>query len=365
MILLKIDNQSIIKIWLLLFLSAPYLLHAGDTLKIGVHIGPPFILKTEENKYKGLCIDLWEDLADELDLAYEYIPYNDDISIIRALDYGEIDLTINPMNVSASRLEKFAVTQPFFISSIGVATSTVSQSTFRKFLRNFFSIQFFQVVLLLLFIIFCFGTLLWLVERKHNQFQFRPGLIGLLDGLWWSAVTMTTVGYGDKAPKTNAGRAIAILWMFTAIVIISSFTATIASTLTVSTLETNVESLEDLRTLDNTGTVGASSGEDFLILNHFDTYRSYGNPTQALQALVRKDVEVVVFDKTILKYLINYHQLENRILLLPVTFNKQYRSFILPKDSPLFNTINPLLVQRINQASWQEVLRRYNLGEEN
>ena len=57
---------------------------------------------------------------------------------------------------------------------------------------------------------------------------------------------MTTVGYGDKAPVTVMGRLIGLIWMFAAIIIISSFTAAIAASLTVSELGSDVENPNDL-----------------------------------------------------------------------------------------------------------------------
>lgn len=312
-----------------------------DTLRIGIHENPPFVIASEEGSYQGLSVDLWRRIATEQQLAYEWVPFNDLIGIIKSLDYREIDLTINPMNVTAQRLQKFDVTQPFFISSIGVASPYITQSQFQVFLKNFFSLDFLKVILLLIFIIFIFGTLLWIVERRNNKYQFRPGILGLFDGLWWSAVTMTTVGYGDKAPKTNLGKAIAIIWMFTAVIIISSFTATIASTLTVSRFESKIESLEDVKLLSKVGTIGASSSEDFLVINEIPIYRTYASPIQGLRALAKKEIEVLVFDQTIMQYLISSYQLSDKVQLLPLTFNKQYQSFILPDNSPILTLLMP------------------------
>lgn len=335
-----------------------------NILKVGVHPAPPFIIKTDEGNFRGLCVDLWEDVATQMQIQFQYEEYNDLIGMIRALDYKELDISINPLNVSSTRLKMFDVSQPFFISSIGVASTTASKSPFRAFISNFFSLDFLKIVLLLLFVIFCFGTLLWAVEHKNNKHQFRPGFPGLLDGLWWSAVTMTTVGYGDKAPKTALGRTVAIIWMFTAVIVISGFTATIASTLTVNSLVTKVEQLEDLRTAGRLGSISTSSSEDFLISHGIKLSKSFDSPLQALEALSRGEVEVVVYDKTVMRYLINHNQLGGQVSLLPVTFNKQYRSFLMPKGSAIFQQVNPLLVKRINQASWREVLQRYNLDWE-
>jgi ABC-type amino acid transport substrate-binding protein len=336
----------------------------SETIKIGVKYEPPFVIKESGGRLTGLSVDLWNSIASQGGVKYEFVEYNDHLGLIRALDFREIDLTINPIHVNEIRLKMLDATQPFYVSSIGVATTQVMKTQAGAFLRNFFSLQFFRIVFFLVMIIFVFGTILWIVERKENRRQFRPGLAGLFDGLWWSAVTMTTVGYGDKAPKTRLGRIIAIIWMLTAIVTISGFTGTIASSLTVQSLGRNIEDLEDLRNSKMVGSVNASSSEAFLKMNGINIDVLYENVEESLLALSAHDFEVLLYDKTVLDYFISQLQINNKVVLLPVNFNKQYRSFFLPKHSPHLSWINPLLVRNINEASWQELLKKYNLRVE-
>lgn len=49
------------------------------------------------------------------------------------------------------------------------------------------------------------------------------------DAVWWGFVTVTTVGYGDFTPVTVAGRAIAVLIMFTGAAAVGAVTAAVAS----------------------------------------------------------------------------------------------------------------------------------------
>lgn len=59
--------------------------------------------------------------------------------------------------------------------------------------------------------------------------RVEPGLGNFGDALWWSFVTTTTVGYGDIAPKTAAGRAVAVVLMLLGIGFIGLFTGTVAT----------------------------------------------------------------------------------------------------------------------------------------
>lgn len=70
---------------------------------------------------------------------------------------------------------------------------------------------------------------------------------------------MTTVGYGDKSLRSTGGRIVSLIWMFTAIIIISGFTAGIASSLTVSNISDSNSNMRDFKdknlvTLENSAT---------------------------------------------------------------------------------------------------------------
>ena len=51
----------------------------------------------------------------------------------------------------------------------------------------------------------------------------------LVDGLWWTVVTLTTVGYGDVSPVTMGGRVTAAVFMLAGIGVVSFITANIAA----------------------------------------------------------------------------------------------------------------------------------------
>lgn len=75
------------------------------------------------------------------------------------------------------------------------------------------------------FIILIIGTFgLSLLEKDKNQ-----NIDSFGDALWWSLVTVTTVGYGDIYPITLGGRIIGAMVMIFGIGFIGMFTATVAS----------------------------------------------------------------------------------------------------------------------------------------
>ncbi len=78
-----------------------------------------------------------------------------------------------------------------------------------------------------------------------------PGEFGSIwQGLWWSAQTVSTVGYGDLLPQSAAGRVLAVLVMMTGVTFITVTSAAIASVF--------VEAARRRRALEEGEAAGAS-----------------------------------------------------------------------------------------------------------
>lgn len=347
-------------LYLLLLLSLPVFTNAQEidslkTYKVGVKITPPFIIDSEDG-YSGISIDLWKSVADKLGIKYKFYEY-DLQNLLEAVKKDEIDIAINPLTVTSRRLRDFDFTQPYYISNLAIAVSTEQQENpIWKLLGNFLSVNFWKAILLLFVIILVFGALLWITERKASD-QLADDWTGIGDGIWWSAVTMTTVGYGDKYPVTPWGRVVATIWMFVAIVTISGFTASITSAITVNELEYKIKNLDDLRRV-TVGTLAGSSSDEFLTQRGIN-YLTITDIEEGLEKLKTGEINALVYDQPVLSYAIHTSNSEGMIDILPYKFDTEYYSYALPEGSELVDMIDPLLIAEIESLGWQRILSGY------
>jgi voltage-gated potassium channel len=93
-----------------------------------------------------------------------------------------------------------------------------------QFISRFLSSRFALLVTFLLIFFIISGTLVLIFEYAHNR-QFDT----FLDGFWWSIITFSTTGYGDKVPVTPGGRIMAVLSIFIGIGVMSYLSGTLAS----------------------------------------------------------------------------------------------------------------------------------------
>ncbi|WP_350291841.1 transporter substrate-binding domain-containing protein [uncultured Croceitalea sp.] len=333
-----------------------------DTLIVGYAAAPPFIIENEE-LLEGINIWLWKRVAEDLELPYkiEQMSFAD---MLEALKAGEIDVSINPLTITSDRIKELGFTRSFFASHSTVAVA--EKSSFQKikqFLGAIFQMNFLRGFLLLFIILLFFGFLTWLFERRHNPDDFRPGQKGIWDGLWWSVVTLTTVGYGDKAPKTRWGKVAALGLMLSGLLFVSGLTASIASSLTVNQLTENVESFDEFKERP-VGTVRSSSSYDFLRVHFFKDINQYNSVIPGLQDLKNQEIEAFIYDEPILKYRIRKDSTLSELQLLPIKFDVQFYAFGIKKDSlELQRRISQRILEIIETTEWEVVLAEYGLTE--
>jgi ABC-type amino acid transport substrate-binding protein len=313
-------------------------------------------MKRPDGSWYGISIQLWQMLARDLGLTYTFKEM-DLLGLLNGMRDGTLDAAVAALTMTAEREEQMDFTHPFYTTGLGIAVPRTHKGSLFQNLRRVFSVQFIQALAGLLLVLFIFGVLVWLSERKRNPAHFGGSVSqGLWSGFWWAAVTMTTVGYGDKAPISIRGRILALIWMFAGIITISSFTASITAALTITQLASPINGPEDLAHV-RTATIPGSTSAEYLRKHHLLS-KPYGTPLEGLQAVAAGDIDAMVYDAPLLRYLA-IQSLQGAVTVLPFTFERQDYGIALRTNSPLRELMNRAILRHLKLPAWQTLLQQY------
>ncbi len=316
----------------------------------------PFAMKNQEGQWRGLTVELWEEIARRRGWSFRFVERSI-VETLQGLQSGELDVEAAALTITAERERLIDFSHPFYVTGLGIAVVDQPSASGMAVLRGLFSLGFLQVLGALALLLLVWGFLLWLCERKRNANQFGGSAVqGIASGFWWSAVTMTTVGYGDKAPVTLLGRLVALVWMFAGIIMISGITAAITSTLTVASLQTGITGPEDLAKV-RVATVSGTTSENYARAREL-RLRTYSELRLALQALLDQEVDAVVYDAPIMSYLIS-REFSGELRTLGHEFNHQKYGMGLVEGSTLREEINRSLLEITASPLWTEIKGRY------
>ena len=336
-----------------------------NRLVVAIREVPPFAFRNNDGHWTGISVDLLREIKADLDhaagreMALEFREFKLQ-AMLDAVEQRNVDLAAAALTVNFEREKSMDFTHAFHSSGLGIAISGKEVRGWGGVVAAILSRTFLKVVAGLFAILLASGVAVYLFERKRNA-DFSGGTAkGIASGIWWAAVTMTTVGYGDKVPRSAGGRVIAGLWMFSGLFIVASFTAAVTSALTVTQLKSQVSGTADLSRV-RVATVMDTTSEKYLRSRHIVAKARLESLQSALIALRENKVDAVVYDAPMLRYEAREH-FPGEIHVLPVVFERQDYAFALPTDSPLRERINQALLRTIGSPEWREVLANY-LGE--
>jgi ABC-type amino acid transport substrate-binding protein len=326
-------------------------------LQVGVITASPLYMKAVDGRWEGFSVELWQAVAQYLNVAFEFREFSSLENLLGALEKQEID--VFPSLPVGERFESTLDFSQSYLKS-GLSIAVPAEEPEYRWLRVFegiFSKHILKAIGFLGLLSMVAGIIVWLFERRKNDEMFGDGTVGGIGhGIWWAIVTMTTVGYGDKAPKTAGGRIVALIWMLFSIIFIASFTANITTSLTITELKGKVHGLNDLHNA-RVGSVSQSEGFDFLTKQGIVVIPFEGIK-ESLTAVASRKIDAFVLNEQVLKYQAK-KDFPGRVQVLPGIYDEYFVSIALPQNSSLRKPINTALLKLMKTKNWTEMRNRY------
>jgi len=327
----------------------------SSRVRVATKSFPPFVFE-DSGKYAGFSIDLWNEIAKELDLDSEIYGEKTISDLLSSISDGKSDIGMAGITMTTQREENVDFSYPFFESGLQILVSSKNVYPWEMVISFLFSPILWSTIIFLIIVISIAAHLMWILERKNNPEFPEKYIEGIWEAFWWAVVTVVTVGYGDKTPKGVAGRVVATVWMFTGVMLISYFTASVTSALTVEKLDNNITTIQDLHN-KLVGTVRDTTAEEFLGSTKVNMVL-FDSIEQAYIALEEGKIKAIVYDAPVLRY---YAKTESNgtAKVVGAVFGKQSYGIALKSNSPYRESINQAILLLKENGTYDRIYEQW------
>jgi polar amino acid transport system substrate-binding protein len=326
-------------------------------LAVAVRVVQPFVMK-HDDKLTGFSIDLWQSLASTAGIPFRFIEKGPLSELLGSVESREADLAIAAISITAAREQRFDFSLPMFDSGLQIMVRADGDSGGLSFaaIRNLLTSGPMPGMLALLAaLILIPAHIVWLVERKHpNSIVSSSYFPGIFSAIWWA--TGAAQGQQLDYPKSVVGRAISGLSIFVSVIFIAYFTANVTSALTVQQLKGDIDGPEDLPG-KKVATVTGSTAAGYLRANNI-AFSDRPNVREAIQLLLEKQVDAVVFDAPVLLYFAATEG-KAKVNVVGSVFRKEAYGIMFQQGSPLRKRINENLLKLREDGTYDTLYRKW------
>lgn len=332
-----------------------------NKLKVAIADFPPLVI-SKDGKYVGFEIDLWEAIAKEIGVNFEYEKHNFK-EIIPLLIKKKVDIGLSGITITEEREKNIDFSHETLDSGLLISVNRDrNKPKFWETLKTIFSegsrLMHSAIIGVFVFILIA-GNLLWLAERSAETFN-KNYFPGIFESFWLTVVSMSTVGFGDYLPHTWTGRIIVSGIIFGGAIIFGLLVAQVAAFLAVRKVRGKINSSRDLAG-KVVATISGSTSEVVLERLNAKVVRVI-SAEKAYHKLKKGLVEAVVFDAPS----VIYHEKkdkEKQVEIIGELFDKQKYGIALCQGSPFREKINRAVLKIIESGQYDSFYKKW-FGED-
>jgi ABC-type amino acid transport substrate-binding protein len=332
----------------------------GGVLRVAARALPPFVIY-ENRAYSGFEVALIRLIAAHLGMQVEIYAVDTVAKQMDDITRGIAQVGLGGVAVTGPREERVDFSLPVLDTGLTVMAPTHASPGLGQRIVTFFraiaSSDLPWLMVVFAIVVLVSAHLIWWLERHHNPDFAVPYRRGIWDSFYWSVVTMSTVGYGDKVARGGLGRGFALVWIALGTLVFASFTASIASSLAVNELRGNISGPGDLPG-HRVATVSGSAGDAYLVAVGVGPVL-VDDIDEAYLLLEEGDVEAIVFDAPVLQFH-TAHEGAGAITTVGPLFERvQYALMLSEADPELRERVNLALLELIESGLYRQVHERW------
>jgi ABC-type amino acid transport substrate-binding protein len=323
---------------------------------------PPFVIEEPNSDLSGFSVDLWTALALQMQRPFEWVRVETVKDQLAAVDDGQADAAIAAITITEEREQNVDFSFSYFESGLGILTGAQNTMPVLDAIALAFSPALLRLLAFVLALLIIVGHLVWLFERKHNPDFPKDYIHGIWAGMWYAGVTVTTVGYGDKTPKSIPGRIVGLIWMFVGLFVIANFTAGVTAQLALRELRGAINGPQDLPGKQIVAVEG-TTGSQWLTSQGLP-HSTVKTVEDAYAQLVAGRTEAIVYDYPVLLYY-TLNEGQDTTLMAGGPFNLENYGIAVPTGGPLREEINRALLKLQEDGTYDDIYTRWFGADQN
>lgn len=336
---------------------SPAMAQSSKELVVVIKPVEPFVF-TEGKKPSGYSIDLWEEAARNTGVQYRYKQVQTIPEMLEELASGKADVAVGALSINSQREKVIDFTHPIYESGLGLLVR--AQSGAPDYLAALLRPGMATLLLVLICALVLNAHLIWFFEHPHNEEFPKNYWHGIGEAFWYALMLLIVLGT-EKSVVRWPTRVAQLIWVVVGVTLFSYVTASFASAMTVSQLNSDIAGLESLKS-NEVGTLKDSQSETFLKTRGFNPVR-FDNLTAALKGLEEDKIRAVCYDLPMLKYQLKENPREG-FAILPVVYEPHSYGFGLQKDSPYRKELNLGLLEAVEDGQMTALHQKW-FGKDN